>query len=180
MTSLRKYWWTALTLAAIVGCNGEETAPSGATPSTANPGPAPSAGPGAPSTPAPSTTPAAKPEAEKPADKAATKSDALPPPVEAPKTDEGKKDAPKAKDDDKKAAAVKLNDDEIANIKKLPAAEQPIALKQLVCPVSDEHLGEMGTPVKVSAEGKTFFLCCKSCEKDVKSNPKAVVAKLKD
>jgi YHS domain-containing protein len=36
----------------------------------------------------------------------------------------------------------------------------------------------MGVPLKVSAEGKTFFLCCKGCNKELKANPQAVVAKL--
>ena len=36
----------------------------------------------------------------------------------------------------------------------------------------------MGVPIRVTAEGKTFFLCCKSCEKEVKADPKAIVAKL--
>jgi YHS domain-containing protein len=30
----------------------------------------------------------------------------------------------------------------------------------------------------VSAEGRTFFICCEGCEEKVKSDPKAVIAKL--
>ncbi len=56
-------------------------------------------------------------------------------------------------------------------IKQLPAADQELALKQAVCPVSDEHLGEMGKPVKMTAEGRTFFLCCEGCEEEVKERP---------
>ena len=51
-------------------------------------------------------------------------------------------------------------------------------MKQVLCPVSGEHLGSMDAPIKVSAEGKTFYLCCKSCKKEVEKNPKEVVAKL--
>ena len=51
-----------------------------------------------------------------------------------------------------------LGADELAEIKKLPADEQAVALKQIVCPVSGEHLGSMGVPLKVTAEGKTFSL----------------------
>jgi YHS domain-containing protein len=36
----------------------------------------------------------------------------------------------------------------------------------------------MGKPIKVSAEGRTFFICCEGCEEKVKSDPKAVIAKL--
>jgi YHS domain-containing protein len=36
----------------------------------------------------------------------------------------------------------------------------------------------MGKPVKVTYDGRTFYLCCKSCEADVKADPKAIIAKL--
>jgi hypothetical protein len=71
-----------------------------------------------------------------------------------------------------------LTADQIAAIKELPASEQQVAMKQHSCPVSEEPLGSMGKPWKVSAEGRTFYLCCKNCEKDVKADPKSVLAKL--
>jgi hypothetical protein len=40
------------------------------------------------------------------------------------------------------------------------------------------NLGSMGVPIKVSAEGKTAYLCCKGCNKDFDKDPKAVFAKL--
>ena len=52
------------------------------------------------------------------------------------------------------------------------------ALKQAVCPVSGEHLGSMGTPFKITAEGRTFYLCCDGCVDKVKEDPKGVLAKL--
>ena len=72
-----------------------------------------------------------------------------------------------------------LSSDELAEVKKLPATEADQALKQLLCPVSGENLGSMGVPLKVTAAGQTFFLCCKGCNKDVQDDPAAVVAKLK-
>jgi YHS domain-containing protein len=90
------------------------------------------------------------------------------PSLEGPKTDTSGNDA----------TPVRLTNPEIAKIKTLPADEQELALKQAVCPVSGEHLGTMGVPFKVAAEGRTFYLCCKSCEDEVKANPKAVIAKL--
>ena len=80
-----------------------------------------------------------------------------------------------------KADAVKLSDEEIAEIKKMPAEDQKIALAQMVCPVSGDHLGEssMGAPIKQVVDGTTFFLCCSGCEKEVKADPKGVLAKLK-
>ena len=75
-------------------------------------------------------------------------------------------DEPK-KDDAPKTADVTLTPEEVAEIKKLPEAEQVIALAQKVCPVGDGHLGDpdMGLPYKKVVDGKTVFLCCKGCEK---------------
>jgi hypothetical protein len=50
------------------------------------------------------------------------------------------------------------------------ADEQAIAAAK-VCPVSGEALGEMGPPIKVTRGGKTIFLCCKGCLKDVQKYP---------
>ena len=98
------------------------------------------------------------------------------PALEPPKTEPAKDKAEPAKE---KTADVKLSNEELATIKKLPPADQDLAIKQAVCPVSGDHLGgEMGTPVKVTAEGRTFFLCCAGCNDEVKKDPKGVIAKL--
>jgi YHS domain-containing protein len=95
-----------------------------------------------------------------------------------PKEEGGKKaDAPSL-EGPKTGEADKLTDEEVAEIKKLPADQQAIALKQVSCPVSGEHLGSMGTPVKAEIDGRTFFLCCKNCQPEVKKDPKGVLAKL--
>jgi len=91
-----------------------------------------------------------------------------PPKVEGPKTE-----IPKSS-----AGTAKLTADEVTAIKELPAQEQQQALQQAVCPVSGDHLGGMGKPFKIAAAGRTFFLCCDSCEEKVKANPQAVIAKL--
>ncbi len=39
------------------------------------------------------------------------------------------------------------------------------------CPVSDEALGEMGKPVKVTHDRTDVYLCCKSCLKDFNKDP---------
>lgn len=77
------------------------------------------------------------------------------------------------------SAEVTLSPDEMEQIKTLPEAEQPAALAQKVCPVSDEPLGSMGTPIKVTAEGKTAYLCCNGCKKEFEADPAAALAKLK-
>jgi hypothetical protein len=47
------------------------------------------------------------------------------------------------------------------------------------CPVSDESLGEMGKPVKVTHEGTDVYLCCKSCTKDFNKDPGKYVEMVK-
>jgi hypothetical protein len=158
MIAIRRFGYSALILAAFVGCAEDQPAPA--------PAPTPSADTKAEPTDA---KPAPAPEAT-PAEKAA-------PAPDMPKV-EGPQSSPAPKEEGK-AAAVSLEPDEIAAIKKLPVDDADLALKQLVCPVSGEHLGSMDVPVKVTALGQTFFLCCKGCNKDVKDNPAEVVAKLK-
>jgi YHS domain-containing protein len=170
MEKSRRLWVLALVLG-IGGCAGEESgSPAAGTAGAGVPtkpvvnkvdtsggqaaaGPATAPGTGTKAAPAPSQDDSKKTDA---------------PSLEGPKTD--------ASHDD--GTPAKLTDAEIARIKTLPTAEQDLALKQAVCPVSGEHLGNMGAPFKIAAEGRTFYLCCKNCEDDVKANPKAVIAKL--
>jgi YHS domain-containing protein len=111
-------------------------------------------------TPPPASSSVAKPETGRKSDEA--------PKIEGPKTENAKTEG----------GAIKLTAEEIDAIKELPAAEQASATAQAVCPVSTENLGSMGKPFKVTAEGRTFYLCCASCEKKLKADPKAYVAKL--
>jgi hypothetical protein len=158
MDKNRRMWMLVLVLDVAVGCAGEGSNP----PSVSGPTHQPVSKPAMNQTDAPkadSKTTTAPKEAE-------PKSDA--PSLEGPKTE-----APKNGGDTIKLAAA-----EIAAIEKLPAADQEQALKQAVCPASGEHLGAMGVPVKVSAQGRSFFLCCKGCLDDVKADPQGIIAKL--
>jgi hypothetical protein len=158
MLTIRKFGWSLLLLSAFIGCAKEEPeTASTSTPSET----APASG---------TTATDTKPEAEK-GSTATGDMPKAPPTIEAPLA------TPATKDD--KASAVSLTADEIAEIKKLPTSDAEQALQQLVCPVSGEHLGAMGVPLKVTAADQTFYLCCKGCSKEVKDNPAAVVAKLK-
>ncbi len=154
---------TMMLLGMAVGCaeEGDNAAPA-PTVSHSTP-PAPNQG--IPPAPAPTPSPTKTEDMKKPAD-GPKKSD------DAPKVEGPKSEAPKAD------ASTKLGSEEMAEIKKLPEAEQAAAIKQAVCPVSAHELGSMGEPIKVSAEGRTFYLCCKSCQDAVKKDPKAVIAKL--
>jgi len=166
MKKRRQPWLLMVGLGLLAGCNGEES----------NPGPpvAPIPSSRTVAKPTESAAPTAKPatsgtaDTKAPASSPGESKDSSAPSLEGPKSDAAEGDG----------KSVKLTSAEEANIKKLPADEQEAALKQVVCPVSGEHLGSMGAPVKVSAENRTFYLCCKSCQDDVKADPKGVIAKL--
>lgn len=152
-TTIRRLGWAtpALFALTLVGC--EPVAPTTpATPTTAT-------APTAPTTPTEPTTPTAPPE------------------IKAMPVDPGKADEPKK--DGAAAAPAKLSDAELAEIKKLPADEQVAAIAQVTCPVSGDHLGEMGAPIKQTIGDKSFYICCAGCEKMVKNKPDEVLAKLK-
>jgi hypothetical protein len=165
----RKSIWMSLVMGAAIGC-AEEEAAGPATPPTepprgalASPPPPTKSEPAKGGMTSEMTPPPAKTEP-----RASEPKQAEPPKVEGPKTESTKP----------QAAAAKLADDELAEIKKLPAAEQDQAIKQAVCPVSSHSLGSMGMPIKVTAEGRTFFLCCDDCKEKVDKDPKAVIATL--
>jgi len=42
---------------------------------------------------------------------------------------------------------------------------------QKICPVMDEPLGGMGTPIKVMVGDKPIYLCCKGCIKKIQAEP---------
>ncbi len=65
-----------------------------------------------------------------------------------------------------------------AEIAKLPAADQPLATKQRICPVADFALGSLGAPVKVNVKGKPVFLCCEGCRDRLLKEPAKYLAKL--
>ncbi|WP_235908928.1 hypothetical protein [Roseiconus nitratireducens] len=56
------------------------------------------------------------------------------------------------------------------------AADAPAIAKQKVCPVMDEPLGGMGTPIKVTVGDKPIYLCCKGCIKKVQAEPAKYLA----
>lgn len=177
MKDMRKAWWTAALLAAFVGCGNEQ--PAGTEPAPPPPAGESTPAPGAPGSPAgeaaktPEELPPAKPEEPNPEPKKDEGLKLNPPAVTPPAPPE------KAEGETKKEASAQVfTPDELAEINKLPASEREIALKQVNCPVGEDHLGAMGVPFKVTAGGKTFFLCCEGCEKEAKAHPEQYIAKL--
>jgi Cu(I)/Ag(I) efflux system membrane fusion protein len=79
--------------------------------------------------------------------------------------------------------AVAEEDGDAAKIKaafaKLSAEDRVVAEAQKTCPVSNEALGSMGTPFKVSYRGQSVFLCCDGCESDFNKEPEKFITTAK-
>ena len=60
----------------------------------------------------------------------------------------------------------------------LSEADRAAVLAQKICPVSDEELGGMGTPIKVTVKGRDVFLCCEGCRDQLEAEPDKFLAKL--
>jgi hypothetical protein len=56
-------------------------------------------------------------------------------------------------------------------IAQLAAADQVAALRQRTCPVTQEPLGSMGKPIRVTVGGQSIFVCCEGCVAAVQRNP---------
>lgn len=68
-----------------------------------------------------------------------------------------------------------------ASLAKLSADDQKLAASQRFCPVlTQNRLGSMGTPVKITVQGQSVFLCCEGCREKALGNPDATLAKVKD
>ena len=67
---------------------------------------------------------------------------------------------------------------ELAEIDQLPDEDQPIALAQVICPVTDYKLGSMGVPPKVIVNGEPVFICCEGCREDLLEKPDIHLARL--
>ena len=86
----------------------------------------------------------------------------------------GTSEGPKAGAPEKQAE----EGDEIkAGLAGLGPEDRRLAEDQRLCPVSDEPLGSMGTPVKAEVKGQPVFLCCKSCVKRALADPDQTLAK---
>ena len=59
----------------------------------------------------------------------------------------------------------------------LAPADRKRAEAQRFCPISENLLGSMGKPVKVSIDGQLVFLCCAGCEEDARENTRKVLDK---
>lgn len=60
----------------------------------------------------------------------------------------------------------------------LSPEDRAAAEQQKICPVSEEPLGSMGKPMKVTVDGRDVFICCDGCEEAVNEDPEKYLARL--
>jgi YHS domain-containing protein len=63
-------------------------------------------------------------------------------------------------------------------VSKATSADAAGIANQQVCPVMDEPLGAMGTPIKVTVGDMPIYLCCKGCIKRIQAEPAKYLAKV--
>jgi hypothetical protein len=78
--------------------------------------------------------------------------------------------------------AAKSEEDEIKdNLAKLSPEDRALAEKQKFCvEQTDERLGSMGVPIKLTIKGEPVFICCGGCKKSVEKDPDKALAKAKE
>lgn len=69
------------------------------------------------------------------------------------------------------AGQSQLIPDGMEGIAQLTTADQIAALRQQTCPVTQEPLGSMGKPIRVTFGGQSVFVCCEGCVTAVKRSP---------
>ena len=67
---------------------------------------------------------------------------------------------------------------EMKGVALLPPSEQEAALRQRICPVTQEPLGSMGKPLRVSVAGRSVFVCCQGCVSALQRNPQKYLQNL--
>lgn len=65
-----------------------------------------------------------------------------------------------------------------ASIPQSPARNAELAALQKICPVSNDQLGTMGTPIRAVAGGHVVLLCCASCQEKLAARPDYYLARL--
>ncbi len=66
-----------------------------------------------------------------------------------------------------------------AALQKLAPADRTLVEKQRFCPIlENSRLGSMGTPVKLTLNGQSVFLCCPACEAEARKDPEQTIEKV--
>ena len=62
----------------------------------------------------------------------------------------------------------------------LSTTDRALAETQKICPVSEDPLGSMGKPIKLTLQGQDVFICCKGCEEPLREEPEKYLARKTD
>ena len=68
--------------------------------------------------------------------------------------------------------------DVAANLGRLSADDRVLADAQKLCPITDEPLGSMGVPLKLTIKDQPVFVCCKSCTKSAEKDADKTLKKV--
>lgn len=63
-----------------------------------------------------------------------------------------------------------------ANFAKLSDDDRRLAEAQGYCAVTEEPLGSMGVPIKLTLKDQPVFICCKGCQRKAEANPDTALA----
>lgn len=75
--------------------------------------------------------------------------------------------------------SAKVDPEIVKAMSQLSAEDRAAAEKQKVCPVTDEPLGSMGKPIKVTVKDRDVYLCCEGCRETIEGAPDKFLARLK-
>jgi hypothetical protein len=81
-----------------------------------------------------------------------------------------------------KAAELTEEEKEILEVRsKLSTEDRALVDAQEWCVVSsDEKLGSMGAPIKLSIKGQPVFVCCGGCKRKAEADPDKTLAKIEE
>lgn len=65
-----------------------------------------------------------------------------------------------------------------AELAKLSPEDRALAEQQRYCPATDQRLGSMGVPVKLTVNGKPVFVCCEGCDGKIAADPAKILNKV--
>lgn len=69
----------------------------------------------------------------------------------------------------------------VAERAKLSAEDRALVEAQEWCVInSEERLGSMGAPIKLTIKGQPVFICCGGCKKKAESDPDKTLSKLEE
>ena len=58
----------------------------------------------------------------------------------------------------------------------LSTTDRVLAETQKICPVSEDPLGSMGKPIKLTVQGQDVFICCQGYEEPLREEPEKYLA----